>query len=82
MVYVHPDAVVELVKLEVTERQAVDNAILKLTALGPGLRFPHSSRVQGVKYDLRELRPRQGRSPTRALYSRVGDAFVVAAVGS
>lgn len=30
---------------------------------------------------LRELRPRVGHSPWRVLYRRVGDIFVIAAVG-
>ena len=30
---------------------------------------------------LRELRPRVGRSPWRALHRQVGEAFVVAAIG-
>jgi len=36
--------------------------------------------VKGAE-GLRELRPRGGRSPWRPLYSRVGDTFVIAAVG-
>ena len=39
-----------------------------------------SSAVQGADR-LRELRPRGGRSPWRALYRQVGDEFVIAAVG-
>lgn len=55
------------------------NADAKLAAFGPQLGYPHSSAVRGV--GLRELRPRGGRSAWRALYQRVGDVFVVAAVG-
>jgi len=56
------------------------HAVDKLVALGPTLPFPHQSSVQGVA-DLRELRPRAGRSRWRAFYRRIGDVFVVAAVG-
>ncbi len=55
------------------------HAVDKLIALGPTLPFPHQSSVQGVA-DLRELRPRAGRSRWRAFYRRIGDVFVVAAV--
>jgi hypothetical protein len=49
------------------EKAALINAEAKLAALGPGLPYPHSSAVQGADR-LRELRPRGGRSPWRALY--------------
>lgn len=62
------------------EIAALDNAEVKLAALGPALPYPHSSAVRGADR-LRELRPRGGRSPWRALYRQVGDEFVVAAVG-
>ena len=52
----------------------------KLQALGPALRHPHSSNVQGAT-GLRELRPRAGRCAWRALYQRVKDDFVIAAIG-
>jgi len=79
-VYLHPDADLELDKLPATERSAVLNAVEKLEHLGPALSFPHSSAVRGVD-DLRELRPRQGRSPWRAFYRGIGVAYVVGAVG-
>ena len=44
------------------------------------LGHPHTSAVQGAP-SLRELRPRAGRSPWRALYRQVGDYFVIAAIG-
>ena len=56
------------------------NAVEKLEAAGPTLPFPHQSGVQGGE-KLRELRPRAGRSPWRGFYRRIGDMFVVAAVG-
>jgi hypothetical protein len=80
-VYLHPDTEVELAKIPAAERQALDNSFIKLRALGPALGYPHTSRVQGARYDLRELRPRQGRSPWRAFYARVGAGSVVAAIG-
>ena len=63
------------------ERAAMAEAINKLKAIGPNLGAPHSSRVQGVKATIRELRPRRGSSPWRAFYRRVGDQFVIASVG-
>jgi hypothetical protein len=62
------------------ERNALIHAVEKLEAFGPQLGYPHTSAVQGFA-GLRELRPRAGRSPWRALYRRVGDVFVIAAVG-
>jgi len=50
----------------------------KLTAFADQLAYPHSSLVRGTR--LRELRPRAGRSPWRALYQRVGDRIVIAAI--
>lgn len=52
----------------------------KLAAEGPTLPYPHSSAVQGADR-LRELRLRAGRSASRALYRRVGEVFVIAAIG-
>ncbi len=62
------------------EKAALINAEAKLATFGPALPYPHSSAVRGADR-LRELRPRGGRSPWRALYRQVGDEFVVAAVG-
>ncbi|NKE08829.1 MULTISPECIES: type II toxin-antitoxin system RelE/ParE family toxin [Kocuria] len=76
----HPDAEREYAKLDAREAVAVDNAIAKLKQSGPGLPFPHSSAVKGAT-KLRELRPRGGRSLTRALYRRIGDVFVIGAYG-
>jgi hypothetical protein len=79
-VLLHPEAVGELSKLPTREKAAVDTAMDKLQALGPGLGFPHSSNVQGAD-NVRELRPRQGRSPWRAFYRPIASLFVVAAIG-
>jgi hypothetical protein len=62
------------------EKAALINAEAKLAVFGPALPYPHSSAVRDADR-LRELRPRGGRSPWRALYRQVGDDFVVAAVG-
>lgn len=75
----HPAAALELGKLPGAERKAVDNAVMKLQALGPDLPAPHSSDARSAP-GLRELRPRGGRSAWRALYQRRGDVFVIAAI--
>jgi len=74
----HPEARKEERELPAREKLAMANAIDKLRALGPALPYPHSSDVRGADR-LRELRPRAGRSPWRALYRRVGDVMVIAA---
>jgi hypothetical protein len=75
-----PDAATERDALDARERSALYNAVNKLQVLGQDLGYPHSSAVQGTDR-LRELRPRAGRSPTRALYRQVGGRFVIAAIG-
>lgn len=74
------EAAEERLALSASERNALLHAVEKLEAFGPQLGYPHSSAVQGFA-GLRELRPRAGRSPWRALYQRVGDVFVIAAIG-
>lgn len=75
-----PDAEAERDALPASERHALYNAVVKLQAIGPALGYPYTSAVQGAS-QLRELRPQAGRSPWRALYWRIGDRFVIAAVG-
>lgn len=76
-----PEAVTELEALPERERDAMNRALVKLRVLGDGLGYPHTSPVQGTT--LRELRPRQGRSPWRAFFRREPDGtIVVAAIGS
>ncbi|MGH3295763.1 MAG: type II toxin-antitoxin system RelE/ParE family toxin [Trebonia sp.] len=75
----HPDAEVERGKLPAPERTALYNAVRKLVEIGTDLSYPHSSAVKGADR-LRELRPRAGRSPWRAIYRQCGEAFVIAAV--
>jgi hypothetical protein len=78
----HPKARGEADAIPSQERKAVDNAVDKLASLGPTLPFPHSSKVMGDRGgSLRELRPRAGRSPWRCIYERIGDVFVIGAVG-
>jgi hypothetical protein len=78
----HPKARVEANGIPEQERKAIDNAVDKLASLGPSLPFPHSSKVMGEPGgSLRELRPRAGRSPWRCIYQRIGDVFVIGAVG-
>ncbi len=55
------------------------NAVDKLKVAGPALPYPHQSAVHGTS--IRELRPRAGRSPWRAFYRRLGDQFVIGAIG-
>lgn len=75
----HPKAENELDAVPIKERVAILHAVEKLGAVGPALPFPHQSSVKGAE-GLRELRPRGGRSRWRALYGRVGDAFVIIAI--
>ena len=61
-----PEAESERLVLPKVERNALIHAVEKLEAFGPQLGYPHTSAVQGFT-GLRELRPRAGRSPWRAL---------------
>jgi hypothetical protein len=74
-----PEAEQELLALVPSEQDALARAAEKLAVQGPALRAPHGSAVMGGG-KLRELRPRAGRSRWRALYRRVGDEFVIAAI--
>ena len=56
------------------------NAIGKLEQAGEDLAYPHSSSVRGAA-NLRELRPRAGRSPWRGFYRRIGAEIVIGAFG-
>jgi hypothetical protein len=70
----------EFNELPAREQAAMIHAVDKLAAEGPALPYPHSSAVLGADR-LRELRLRAGRSAWRGLYRRVGDVFVIAAIG-
>jgi hypothetical protein len=65
------EAIAEREALVPKEKAAIINADAKLAALGPRLPFPHTSAVAGADR-LRQLRPRGGRSPWRALYRQSG----------
>jgi hypothetical protein len=81
LVKYHPAAVAELHDLQkraAGEAAAMLHAVQQLQANGIQLSYPHSSRVSGA---LRELRPRAGDSPWRALYQRVVNSMVIAAIG-
>lgn len=79
MVVYLPEAERERAALPASERVALHHAVAKLEAIGPTLGFPHTSAVQGG-YQLRELRPRAGRSPWRALYRLIEKQLVIAAI--
>lgn len=73
------EADAELQQLTPAEQVAIRHAVEKLRELGATLPFPHQSNVLGAN-QLRELRPRAGRSPWRALYRRIGAVFVIGAI--
>lgn len=75
----HPEAEGELDRLPTNEKAAMDHAIEKLEALGARLPYPHCSAVRDADR-LRELRPRSGRSPWRALYRQVKTVMVIGAI--
>ncbi len=79
-VLIHPAADAELGKIPATERAAIVTAFDKLRAIGPTLGYPHTSDIRAARH-LRELRPRQGRSPWRAFYRQIGQIIVIGAVG-
>lgn len=66
--------------LPAKERNAILHAVEKLEAVGHRLGYPHASAVHSGDGQLRELRPRAGRSLSRALPQRSGEVFVIAAV--
>jgi hypothetical protein len=76
-----PEAAEEFDALSKRDRASLQEAIQKLKAEGDQLGAPHSSKVLGVRQTLRELRPRRGSSPVRALYRRIGNFVVIGAVG-
>jgi hypothetical protein len=78
-VEVLPDAEGELAALPAAEQHAMQAAFEKLEQYGDQLPFPHSSHVKDQ--DVRELRPRAGRSRWRAFYRRIQDRMVIAAIG-
>jgi hypothetical protein len=82
----HPEATKEkeAVKADgdTREHKAINAVVEALKVNGPTLPFPHQSDIKGNGGDgLRELRPRQGRSPWRGIYRRFDNTFVILAVG-
>jgi hypothetical protein len=75
------EAVVEVQGLSKKDLLGVLNAVDKLRQLGSQLAPPHMKPLQGEP-DLLELRPRQGQSPMRVIYARIGDGFKILAVAS
>jgi phage-related protein len=73
------EAINELERLPVRERAAIMNAVEKLEALGPNLRFPHVSAVLGFP-GLYELRPQAGRSRHRPLFAKFANVYVILAI--
>lgn len=73
------EAINELERLSVRERAAIMNAVEKLEALGPNLRFPHVSAVLGFP-GLYELRPQAGRSRHRPLFAKFANGYVILAL--
>ena len=78
----HPDYVAEIEDLRrraPREHRALIAAEAKLRAIGRQLGYPHSSAIVGSPgIALRELRPRRGNSPWRALYAVSPDLMLLA----
>lgn len=55
--------------LDAAEQATVINVVTKLELMGYELSSPHSSALEGTDLPLRELRPKQGRSPLRIIYA-------------
>jgi hypothetical protein len=63
------------------ERIGVLTVVDKLMALGPSLQPPHVKSLKGEP-NLMELRPRQGRSPVRPVFARVGEGYKILAIAA
>ena len=50
------------------EQATVQVSLRRLQQEGLSLGWPHSSSIKGSRHALRELRPKQGRSPLRPFY--------------
>jgi hypothetical protein len=62
------------------EKDAMVHVIEMLEENGERLGHPYTSDAR-IAANLRELRPRAGRSPWRAFYRRIGDVMYVGAFG-
>jgi hypothetical protein len=67
--------------LEESEQDAVIVVTRMLGQMGVTLGFPASSALKGSRYALRELRPKQGRSPLRVIYAFDPDRDAVLLIG-
>jgi hypothetical protein len=56
-------------ELSDADADAVTLSVERLEQLGVALPFPYSSKVEGSRYALRELRIAAGRSPIRVFYA-------------
>lgn len=56
-------------ELSTRDAATVTQVVLILESVGITLGAPHSSAIVGSKHALRELRPKQGRSPIRIFYA-------------
>ncbi len=56
-------------ELDDTDIEEVTRVVDMLEMLGSGLRFPHSSAIQGSDYPLRELRIQSKGRPLRVFYA-------------
>lgn len=63
------------------DKETVVHVVDMLEEAGVSLGFPHSSHIKGSRYPLRELRPKQGRSPLRVFYIFDPDRQAVLLVG-
>ena len=63
------------------EAAAVQNVVHKLEIDGLQLGMPHSSAIKGARHALRELRPKQGRSPLRVLYAYDPERQIILILG-
>ena len=66
-------------QLSARDQVALDNVVEKLERVGALLPFPHQSKVMDA--DLRELRPRGGRSRFRAFYRQVQEGMLIGSLG-
>ncbi len=55
--------------LSAEQQASVVNVVRKLEIAGVALGRPHTGHLEGTKEPLRELRPKQGRSPLRIVYA-------------
>lgn len=68
--------------LSTDEQESVDASVQLLEALGPHLKFPHSSGIQGSKHGhMRELRVQHGGRPLRTLYAFDPRRYAILLIG-